>query len=180
MPTIFVTLVEKASKYIVVMLVGAVIAGYLVHHYDSAAYTKLQLAQVEANLKAVQEAKDLQAKQDKAAIDAAVAEAKAQQDIAANQNQIRQELPNYVSSHTTCVTYGIVRLLNAALGRYDLSLPTPAGKPNDACAPITADQFTGDVIDNYILAVENAEQLNALEAEIRTATSLAAAPSSQK
>lgn len=162
-------LLAKLAVYAAVFAVGLTLGAYGMHHYDQADYNALVAANAKAQTLAVQKAKDVQAATDKIALDAAVAEAQAQQKIVMQHNVITQEITKYVPVHVTCITYGLVRLLDAAsLGADPANSTVAAGKPDDACTSLTARQLAASVIDNYTTALANAEQLNALEAWVRS------------
>lgn len=85
------------------------------------------------------------------------------------QEQIRaviKEVPKHVTPDTdrrTCVPYGFVRTLDAAvLGVRPGDLPLPAGKSDDDCAPIEASSLAAGIAENYGAARQNAVQLDAL------------------
>lgn len=156
--------------YVAVYAAGGASGAWVTHKVDSAAYAALVAANTKAQLVAVQKAKDVQAATDKIALDAAVAEAAAQQKIVVQHDVITQEITKYVPVHVTCITYGIVRLLNAAsIGADPANVTHPAGQSDDACAPISPRALATNIIANYSIALQNAEQLNSLEAWI-TAT----------
>ena len=126
-----------------------------------------------AEEKAVQQAKDTQAAQDKVSLDAAVAEAQAQQKIVTVTQTIIKKVVQHVQDHSNCITYGLVRVLDAGIYGIDPdTLPLPAGKSDDACAPVAASTLAERVISNYAIARGNAEQLNALEAWVSAQASV--------
>lgn len=87
----------------------------------------------------------------------------------ANAAQLRDQLSE-VSGHVIvktvasgCVPYGLVRVLDAAAsGRGAALLSLPAGKSDDACAPVTWAAVARSVVDNYYTARANIDQLNGL------------------
>lgn len=78
-----------------------------------------------------------------------------------------KEIPIHVPTSVPCIPWGVVRLHDAAvLGVDPASLPTPAGEPDDACSDVSPRSFVTTVIANYEAAEQNAQQLNALEADL--------------
>lgn len=151
--------------YVAVYAAGGASGAWVMHKVDSAAYAALVEANTKAQLAAVQRAKDMQAETDKIALDAAVAEAKAQQQIVVQHDVITQEITKYVPVKVPCLTYGIVRLLSAAsVGADPANVARAAGQSDDACSPVSARALAANVIENYSIALQNAEQLDALEA----------------
>lgn len=111
---------------------------------------------------------DLQRRAQKAADDAslkaAVAEAEAQQKIVVRMITLTKEIPAHVSNDSHCITYGLVRVLNAAAGQTSVdAVPGTSGKPDVACAPVTWRSFAEDITDDYGHANANAEELTALQ-----------------
>lgn len=151
-----------------IFIAGSVSGALVMHKIDAGKYEALVAANQRAVAIATQKAKDIQAATDKIALDDAVAEAKAQQQIIVQHNYVTQEIPHYVPVHVACITYGIVRLLDAAsLGSDPANAPIPAGKSDDACSPVTARELAASVLANYATALQNAEQLNSLEGWVR-------------
>lgn len=146
------------------ILIAFASGGYTIHKFDVAKLEKVELQYAQAEAKAVQQAKDIQAAQDKVTTDAAVAEAAAQQKIVTNTVTVTQEVTHYVKDTSTCITFGLLRLFDATvLGIDPAKLSIPAGKSNDACAPVTASALAKSVVGNYGAALANAEQLNELQ-----------------
>lgn len=85
------------------------------------------------------------------------------------QTQIK-EIIVYAPKHITpatdsrvCIPYGFVRVLDAAiLGVRPDDLPLPTGASDDACAPVVASHLAAEIVANYGLARQNANQLDAL------------------
>ena len=102
---------------------------------------------------------------DAISLNAAVAEAAAQQKLTGEKSRLLREVHVHVSSSTSlCIPLGLVRLLDAAsLGVDPDALSIPAGQSDDTCAPVTAAHLAASVAANYAVARENAEQLEALE-----------------
>lgn len=110
--------------------------------------------------------------QAKSDLDAAVKEAQAQEKIVTRTQTIIKEVPRYVTASQdrgTCVTYGLVRVLDAAaLGADPADLELPAGQSDDACAPVKASALAASVAENYGTARQNAQQLDALIEDTRS------------
>jgi hypothetical protein len=153
------------AVYAIVFALGSGVGAYGMHRWDAGAYESLVAANAQAQTLAVQKAKDVQSAIDKVTLDAAVAEAKAQQQILVQHDYITQEVTKYVPVHVTCITVGLVRLLDAAsLGTDPANSTVAPGQSDDACTSLTARQLASNIINNYAVALANAEQLNALEA----------------
>lgn len=84
---------------------------------------------------------------------------------------IIERIPTYVSNKPSapigCVTWGMLRLHDAAVaGVEPSSLEPPAGQLDGSCSLVAPSVFMGVVAGNYAVAKSNAEQLDALEADI--------------
>jgi hypothetical protein len=146
---------------------------YAAHHWDEGDVRALQLKiatiqrdDARAEVIAVAAASDRMKRADAVNLNAAVAEAAAQQKLADAKSRLSREIPLHVSSSTPfCISYGLVRVLDAAsLGADPDALSLPAGQSDESCAPVTAAALAGSVAANYAVARSNAEELNALEA----------------
>lgn len=171
-------LLPGGGTWIIYAAAAAMIAGssaWVTHRVDVGTLETLKREHAEAQTEAVEIAKAELAAQDQIALDAAVAEARAQQKIVVRNVTIQKEITKYVSDTAHCVTYGLVRVLNAAVLGVDPADPALAtGQPDDACAPVTASALAESVVANYGAALANAEQLNALEAAIAEMVAAAA------
>lgn len=99
---------------------------------------------------------------------AAAAEPKAQTRIVTRYRTLTKEVPTYVPTSVPCIPWGVVRLHDAAvLGVDPASLQPPAAGADDACSDVDPRAFVGTVLGNYQAAEQNAEQLNALEKNLR-------------
>ena len=156
-----------AAAVLAAILSGAGI-GWTVHRVDESTIAAMKLTEAEAQLSAANTAAAIQKKEDAVSLAEAVSEARAQQQIVTQTVTLTKEVPVYVSAKTdarTCITYGLVRVLDAAAtGRDPAELPLDAGQSDDACAPVTASSLARNVAENYGAARANAEQLDALEA----------------
>lgn len=161
---------SPASIKWIVALLGiaavAIFSAVVTHKVDQAALLKQQTAWKDAEIKAVNLAKMLQGAEDKVSLDAAVAEATAQQKIVTVTNTIVREVPNHVPTSTKCpVTVGFVRVLNDTifLGTGTTGPTYAPGQPDDACASIDPRALASNIVSNYATAIANAEQLGALQ-----------------
>lgn len=116
-------------------------------------------------------ARKAQKAQDAITLASALKEATAQTKIVTRTRTLTQEVPRYVTVQqdaVACISYGLVRVLDAAAtGRDPSDLELPAGQSDDACTTLTASDLARGVIENYGVAQQNAEQLDALIADIR-------------
>lgn len=181
--------------YVTVGAVAAVIAAggavTLTHKIDTAAYEALQLkdakaatavAQAQAEAVAAEKDREIAAAND--SISQAVAEARAQDALHVKTVTVTKEITRYVHDipaavapadsapvRVACIPNGLIRVLNAQIGD-GLSAIDPAqvtttgSEPDDACAPVAASDFAAQLVANFALAQQNAEQLNALEAAV--------------
>lgn len=162
-----------ATIKLILMLVGAAAltigSAVITHKVDQANLMKIEAGYKDAQLKAVEQAKAIQAAEDKVSLEAAVAEAAAQQQIVTVTQTLVKEVPIHVPFSSKCpVTVGFVRLLNAAVrGQPTADLSFAAGKPDDACAPIDARTLAGSILVNYAASTANSEQLGALQDWVR-------------
>ena len=162
-------LAAKALAAILALGLAAGGGAYVMHRMDASALASLELGYAQAQAEAVSAGVLAQARQDAAAEGAAIAEAQAQEKIVIHTVTVKQEVVQHVPVIHACVPYGFVRVLNdAALGRHDATDPAPVGQPDDACAPVSWDQVASDIADDYGAGRANAEQLNALEATVRS------------
>jgi hypothetical protein len=151
--------------------IGAIILAYTVavahvtHQVDMASYQALELKYAQAQAQAVAAAQAEQKRLDAISTTAAQKEAANQAALAARVKRQLAEVEQHVKSlgPSGCVTFGLVRVLDAAVhGVIADSLALPAGKSDDACTGIDAATLARSVVDNYGTAKLNAEQLNAL------------------
>lgn len=140
---------------------------FAVHSWDAAirhrAVAETQLAQSTATLKVERKvAKITEAN--------AVREATAQDVEKEKTRVIVQKVPRYVDRvvHVACVPWGLVRLHDAAAGGRDPdAVAAPGGQSDDACSPFKPADVAAVIAGNYGVARANAEQLDALEADVR-------------
>lgn len=83
---------------------------------------------------------------------------------------VLKEVPRYVTIEQdarSCVSYGLVRLLNAAVtGADPASYQLPPGVSDDACTGIKASELAASIAENYGTARSNAAQLDGLIADV--------------
>ena len=165
-----------AAASFVALLAGSA-TGYAVHRMDESTITALKLADQQAETKAIKAADAIRQSQDLANLDAALAEAGAQAAITARAHIITREITIHVPQTQSCIPYGLVRLLDdAANGSDTAGAAIAAGQSDDACAPISWRAFAGELTDDYATGHANAEQLNALEANVTALVAAANAP----
>jgi hypothetical protein len=179
-----------ASTWIVYAAIAAFAAGtgaYGAHRFDLGAIDSMKLASAQNTTQVLQQqAVALQGESDKQLAEAnavtgqAIAEASAQQIVQTKTVTITKEVPVYVTPHTdsvviSCIPYGFVRVLDAAIpgsgANGDPSaLPLPSGQSDDSCAPISASVLAERLVADLGVAEANAEQLDALEAAVAALT----------
>ena len=168
-------------KLIVYAIIAAVLLGgvaYVKHEWDAGQAARHQVAARAAQDRAV-------AASEKIVVSSAAAQEKtAQAALAAQTVVIVKRIPVYVSTKAPpaghpavgCITYGLLRLHDAAvLGVSPDDLPA-AGQLDDACSPVAPSDFASTIARNYAAARANAEQLDALEADIREQAHAAGGP----
>lgn len=153
----------------------------LTHKVELAKYEALQLkdakaatAIAEATTAAVTAAKDTEIAIANQATAAAEREAAAQDKIQTRTLTITKEITHYVTTKgdsIACLPVGFLRVLNAAIAGSDTGTAgedtAAAADSYDTCAPVKASDVAQQLIVGVIHpALENAEQLNALEAAI--------------
>lgn len=135
----------------------------------------IHLAHERAINAAIVQAQADQRDADQVVIDLTAAEAKGQVQIVERFRTIEKEIPIYVQDDSRCITYGLIRVLDAAaLGADPKDLVLPTGEHNDACAPVKASDLARNVAGNYEAAHRNSQQLGTLQtwaAEVQRLTS---------
>ncbi len=167
-----------APAILAALLAGAGV-GWTVHRIDASVLSDLKASDAKARADAIQAASQALQKQDKAAMDAAIAEAQAQVKIVNHTVTLTKEIPVYVQDTSACSTpsVNLIRLLNAAATGADLTnIPTPAGQSSDPCSGLSWRSFASDIADDYGNGRANAEQLNALIASVKSIHDAALAP----
>jgi hypothetical protein len=165
-----------AAACLAALLAGSA-TGYVVHRLDEGAIAAIKLAGQAAQTRAIKDEAAIRQSQDQANLNAALAEANAQAAIAARAHIITKEITIHVPQAQSCIPYGLVRLLDdAATGSDTAGTPIAAGQSDDACAPISWRAFAADLASDYADGRANAEQLNALEADVAALVAAANAP----
>lgn len=157
-------------------VIGAIILAYTIavahvtHQVDMASYQALELKYAQAQAAAVAEAQAEQKRVDAISTAAAQKEAATQAALTARVKRQLSEVQQHVKSLGShgCVTYGLVRVLDAAVhGVPASSLSLPAGKSDDTCTTLDAAALARSIVDNYGTANANAQQLDDLIAVTR-------------
>ena len=164
------TSLELKALFLALALGAAAIGGFtLAHRLDAAAYTKLELSYAQAQATAVATAAAEQKRLDDIATQAAQLEAANQSRLAANAQAALTEVQNHVKTvYVSCLPLGFVRVLDAAaLGVTAASLPHAAGNTDATCSKVDPVALARSIVQNYFTANSNAEQLNALIANLR-------------
>lgn len=128
-------------------------------------------AVAEVNVAAEHHARTVEVAQAKVSVRTSTAEANAQAKITAQGRATHEKVRYYVKAvpvDRACVPYGLLRVLDAAgLGLDPASVQLPAGQSDDACAPLSPPDFAAALTDRFTDARANAEQLNALQEDLR-------------
>jgi len=165
------------KAYCVLAGVAAIaIAGAIVVHSIRADAVKTLVAQdtahaeqvnaAGAKIDAAQSAVDAKSAEDSATHQTAIASAAAviKQKVSTHVHNPAPAAPRVVG----CVTYGLVRLHDAAaLGVDPDTLPLPSGVSDDACSPVADTDLAAAFADNYAAARANAAQLDDLIANVK-------------
>ncbi len=162
--------IELKAIVVALVLLAAAAGGFsLAHRLDAAAYANLKLSYAQAQATAVAAAQVEQQRLDSLATAAARAEAVNQSRIAADAQAALAEVQAHVKvvpGH--CVSWGLIRLLDSASrGTAAAGLPLPTGATDASCSSVDAVALARSVVSNYFTARANAEQLNALIANLR-------------
>lgn len=161
-------LVAASSALVAAVAFGA--GWKLEHDLAAGRYAKLELSYAEAKEKAIEAARQEQRRYDDIATEAARREASAQAKEASTARRRLLEVQKHVKDNSACISWGFVRVLDAAThGVLADNLPLAPRKSDDACSGFTASQLARSVSDNYAQARGNAIQLDALITFIRDA-----------
>lgn len=166
---------------------GAVLSaagsGYLVYQYETGQMAKLKLQYAQAETRAVQEAKSLQAGQDQVSMDKALAFANAHERIQIRTVETVRKVPVYVTAKTDAafpLPCGFVRVHDAsALGVDPADIPNPAGKSDGDSCEVKASEAAGIIAENYGAADQWREQLIGLQDWVSAEKSQADSASAQ-
>lgn len=133
------------------------------HKLDANALTKLKLEYAQAAAAAAAKAAATQHQIDETATAASSAEIASQDALTTRLHEELAYAPVVRTVARDCVPFGFIRLLDAAAtGRSSAGLTLPAGKSDDACAPLTWAAVGRSIVANYYTAQANADQLNRL------------------
>lgn len=162
------------------LAVGAASGSYVTYKVEQGTIAGIKLADAQAQAAAVSAATAIKSKQDATVLADAVSAADSRVRIVTQAATITKEIPVYVTKTLPCVTFGFVRVLNAAAAGVDpAGVAVAPGEPNGACSPVSWDQVAADIADDYGTGLQNADQMNRLEADV-TATHAVAQPSASK
>lgn len=168
---------SAVQTYVVLgLLVLAGAAGWFINGAIwEAKWQKHLRADERAVAAAVQAAREDERKQLKLQSQSGDTQAKVQRKEAEAARTIIEKVPYYVRETVTvsCVSYGLVRVLDAAaLGLDPAELRLPAGKSDDACTGLTPADLARSVASNYAAARADAAQLDGLIAHDKAQVAL--------
>lgn len=149
-----------------IVLCLALVAGgaYGGYRWESGKVDALKAADAKATVLAVKAAATRQEAQDRVNAAANFEEAESQQKIVTRTVTLTKEILVHVPDHSDCITYGLVRVLNAAASAAGTdAVPAPAGQSDDTCAPVSWRDFAADLVRDYGTGQENAGELNGLQ-----------------
>ena len=153
-------LLTAAVEFVIVVALGA----WGMHYIDSVRYEKLVARDAAAQAQAIHDVAVQLHNADQVTLEKAVADAQAQVKIVTRYQTITKEIPVHVSDSAHCITYGLVRVLNAAAGPGAYAVPDAASQPDDTCAPVTWRSFADDLTADYGAKAANDQQLSDLQA----------------
>ncbi len=160
------------KSLLISVAVSALLSGFgvwkITHDIYTGKIAKITLGYAEAEKKALAaQAKRLEA-DNATVLAAAVTEGQVQISILRHTSVLKLEVPRYVTIDRPCITWGFMRVHDAAVhGVSPDDLPLPAGKLDGDCAPVDAIALARSIADNYGTARANAEQLDALSRVIK-------------
>ncbi len=165
----FASIELKALILAIAMGGAAITSGVVTHKVDNSRYVALELKYAQAEATAVAAAQAEQKRLDDIATQAAQREAANQSRLAAKAQAALTEVQQHVKVVTIkCIPLGLVRVLDAAaLGVTAASLPHATGNSDVTCAKVDTVALARSIVANYFTANANAEQLNALIANLR-------------
>lgn len=155
------------AKLIAIGAVVVVVFGsgvWVTHNVDLGSYNALKADYAQKAAIANAEALAEQQRLDTAAQDLS---RKYETELAAttaqDQAQLREVQQHVQEARSRCITYGFVRVLDAAAtGRVAADLHLPARGSDGDCAPVTALALARNIVGNYATSRANTAQLNAL------------------
>lgn len=164
-----VTSISPLKRWLAIgaILLAAAGAGFaawwVTHKIDLGTINGLKAQYATAEASAVKQALALKTKEDDIALAASVADAASQQRIVVHTITLTKEVVRHVSDHSPCITFGFIRVLDAAvLGVSADALNLPAGQSDSTCAPADAAAVARSIAANYGTARQNAQQLDDL------------------
>lgn len=163
----------QSTSLVVILALGAasVYAAHVATEIGNGKLATVEAADATAQAAAVSKAAAIQKAQDALSLKDQAHESAAQVRIVTRTQTITKEVPTYVTvaqDARGCITYGLVRLHDAAaLGVDPGTLQLPAGKSDDDCTSLKASDLAAGIVSNYGVAHQNAEQLNALIADVK-------------
>lgn len=154
--SLFSNLTGGIYIYIALFLAGLGMGGYGGYRLEVGNLNALKLADANAMIQAVSQAKISQTASDTISKNLAVNLAKQTQQLQDQQKVTVIEIPKYVTlkqDATSCITYGLIRVLNATILQSSPdSIPLPSGKSNDSCTKINSSSLAESITDNYTQA----------------------------
>src|SRR4051812_21974039 len=99
----------------VAFALGGLSSAWMTHRMDAAALEKIRSNYVEAQARALQGALDENKRLAEIAQAAAVSAASAQEKIQTRTVTLTREIPRYVTDTSSCITYGLIRVLDATV-----------------------------------------------------------------
>lgn len=152
------------SLYLVGAIASAAVGAMGMAKIKNGEIAGIHLAHERAINEAIVRAQADQRDADQVVIDLTAAEAKGQDRIVEVFRTIEKEVSIYVQDTSACITYGLIRVLDAAaLGADPESLLLAPGQYNDTCAPVKASDLARNVAGNYEASHRNAQQLGTLQ-----------------
>lgn len=152
---------------------GAFGGGWLAHELAQGRAAKLEVTQQRAFNAAIAIARTAERAQAETDFKAGMGAFMRDQIIQKRTITLIQKVPTYVTQKqdVACVSYGLVRVLDAAVSGADpADLELPAGQSDDACSPVKPSDLARSVAGNYGVASQNAEQLNSLIVSVKERT----------
>jgi len=156
-----------------IVAVGLMGAGaYTMHKVDLGTINGLKAQYAQAEAAALQKAQEKQKELDEVTAAASTKAVADQAALVAAQQQSLARIPAHVTvikGPGNCVTYGLVRVLDAAVfGSDPAKLNLPAGATDATCAPVDAPALARTIVTNYGRYKITAQQLTDLQAWARS------------
>lgn len=161
----------------VVAVLSASSSAWVTREVYTGKIAKIELAQADALIKAQKFGQVLQRGLDQVAISSAATQGIAQEKILIQTVTLTKEIPIYVPDNSTCITVGLVRVLDAAAAGADpAALDLAAGESNETCAGFGWHALAESITGNYGRARQDAAQLTGLQEYVREIQSELAKP----